>query len=87
MTMARLVAASNPRARPATSKLTASRLRSHSHGPGSVSSKSLMSKTSRRSAEEKKPKFMRCASPQSCAVKPETGVAARSEAMIAAPPR
>ena len=35
----------------AISMLTARRLTSHSHGPGSVSSKSLMSKTSRRSGE------------------------------------
>ena len=32
-------------------KLAVSRFRSHSHGPGNVSSKSLMSKTSRRSGE------------------------------------
>ena len=38
--------AANPLARAAISRLVASRLTSHSHGPGSVSSKSLMSKTS-----------------------------------------
>ena len=39
------------RSRPAISKLAASRFRSHSNGPGSVSSKSLRSKTSVRSGE------------------------------------
>ena len=52
------------------SMLTARRLTSHSHGPGSVSSKSLMSNTSWRSGEAKTPKFERCASPQHCTVKP-----------------
>ena len=37
----------------------------HSKGPGSVSSKSLTSNTSRRSGEVNAPKFDRCASPQS----------------------
>ena len=36
----------NPRSRPRISKLAASRFTSHSHGPGSVSSKSLMSNIS-----------------------------------------
>ena len=40
-----------PLSRAAISMLTARRLTSHSHGPGSVSSKSLMSNTSRRSGE------------------------------------
>ncbi len=35
----------NPLSRPATARLAASRLTSHSNGPGSVSSKSLTSKT------------------------------------------
>ena len=39
------------RSRPAISKLAASRFRSHSNGPGNVSSKSLRSKTSARSGE------------------------------------
>src|SRR5258707_5971815 len=39
--------------------------RSHSHGPGSVSSKSFTSKTRLRSADPKTPKFDRCASPRS----------------------
>ena len=42
-TIPRRAAGSNPRSRPAISKLAASRLTSHSQGPGSVSSKSLMS--------------------------------------------
>ena len=46
--------------------LTASRLTSHSHGPGSVSSKSLTSNIKRRSGEANTPKFDRCASPQHC---------------------
>ncbi len=33
------------------------------------------------------PKFDRCASPQSWTVNPVRGVAARSDAMISAPPR
>ena len=40
-----------PLSRPAIAKLAASRFTSHSHGPGSVSSKSFMSNTSRRSGE------------------------------------
>ncbi len=59
----------NPRSRPAISMLAASRFTSHSHGPGSVSSKSLTSNTSRRSGVPKTPKFERCASPQSCTSK------------------
>jgi hypothetical protein len=39
----------NPWSRPATAKLAARRLRSHSNGPGSVSSKSFKLKTRRRS--------------------------------------
>ena len=63
-----------PLLRAQISMLTASRLTSHSHGPGSVSSKSLMSKTSRRSGEAKTPKFDRCASPQHWTRNPERGV-------------
>ena len=87
MTMDRRVGAAYPWSRAAISKLAARRLTSHSHGPGSVSSKSLMSKTSRRSGDWKRPKFMRWASPQSWAVRPESGVPARSDAMSRAPPR
>ena len=69
------------------STLVAMRLTSHSHGPGSVSSKSLTSKTSVRSGAANAPKFEMWASPQICARRPERGVTARSAAMIAAPPR
>ena len=56
--------------RAATIMLAASRLTSHSHGPGSVSSKSLTSNTRFRSGEANAPKFERCASPQHCTVRP-----------------
>ena len=69
------------------SKLAARRLTSHSHGPGRVSSKSLMSKIIWRSGVPKRPKFDRWASPHSCTVTPDTGVPARSDAMIRAAPR
>ena len=87
MTIDRRSREPNPRSRPATSKLAARRFTSHSHGPGSVSSKSLMSNISLRSGEPNTPKFDRWASPQSCTLIPERGVAARSAAMISAPPR
>ena len=64
----------NPLSRPATAKLAASRLTSHSNGPGRVSSKSLTSKTSRRSGEANAPKLDRCASPHSCTRSPDEGV-------------
>ena len=48
-----------PLSRPATTRLAARRLTSHSKGPGSVSSKSLTSNTSRRPGEAKPPKFAR----------------------------
>ena len=87
-TIARRSLARRTRGRaPAITMLAASRFTSHSHGPGRVSSKSLMSKTSRRSGEAKPPKFARCASPHSWASSPESGVGARSAAMIAAAPR
>ncbi len=76
-----------PLLRPAIDRLAASRLTSHSHGPGSVSSKSLMSNTSSRSGEPNRPKFDRWASPQTWVVIPDRGVAARSAAMITAAPR
>ena len=76
-----------PLARPAMTKLADSRLTSHSHGPGSVSSKSLMSNISRRSGEASSRKFNRWASPQSWVLMPERGVSARSAAMMAAAPR
>ena len=87
ITTARRSAGEKPRSRPRISRLAASRLTSHSHGPGSVSSKSLMSKSMRRSGVPKRPKFDRCASPHSCTVTPDTGVGARSAAMIVAAPR
>ena len=76
-----------PLSRAAISMLTANRLTSHSHGPGSASSKSLRSNTSRRSGDPNTPKFDRCASPQHCTVSPDRGVAPRSWAMIRAAPR
>ena len=60
-------------ARAAISKLAARRFTSHSHGPGSVSSKSLTSNTIVRSGAAKPPKLTRCASPQIWARKPEVG--------------
>ena len=45
--------------RPAMAKLAASRFTSHSHGPAWVSSKSLIPKTSCRSGEANRPKFIR----------------------------
>ena len=77
----------NPLSRPAMAKLAASRLTSHSHGPGQVSSKSLMPNSSRRSGDANTPKFIRWASPQTCVVIPDRGVPARSAAMISAAPR
>ena len=77
----------NPLSRPATARLAASRLTSHSNGPGRVSSKSLTSKTSRRSGDANAPKFDRCASPHSCTRSPEAGVPARSAAIGSAAPR
>ncbi len=76
-----------PLFRAAIVKLAANRFTSYSNGPGSVSSKSFRSNSSRRSGEAKNPKFDRCASPQSCTVRPAVGVAARSVPMIFAAPR
>ena len=73
--------ASKPRSRPATAKLATSRFTSHSNGPGSVSSKSLMLNISRRSGPANAPKFDRCASPQSCTSSPVRGAPARSAAI------
>ena len=67
--------------------LAASRLTSHSHGPGRVSSKSLASNTSARSGEANRPKFDRWASPQICTWMSVTGAFARSKAMTAGVPR
>jgi hypothetical protein len=79
--------AENPLSRPAMAKLAASRFTSHSHGPGSVSSKSLSPNSMRRSGVPKTPKFIRWASPHTCVVMPERGVPARSDAMMSAAPR
>ena len=76
-----------PKLSPGTIRLAASRLRSHSHGPGSVSSKSLMSNRRSRSGEANRPKFDRWASPQAWTVRPLTGVCARSTAIGSAAPR
>ncbi len=76
-----------PFARAAVTKPAASRLTSHSNGPGSVSSKSLMSKTRRRSGEASSRKFSGWASPQSCTSSPVLGRGRRSAAMSAAAPR
>ena len=86
-TTSRLSAAEWPSSRPATSKLAARRLTSHSHGPGSVSSKSLMSKSIWRSGDANRPKLERCASPHSCTVRPVRGKGAKSAAISAAEPR
>jgi len=67
--------------------LPARRFTSHSQGAGIVSSKSLMSKISRRSGVAKPPKLSRWASPQAWTRRPVVGVWARSLAMIAAAPR
>ena len=79
--------AENPLSRPATAKLAASRLTSHSNGPGKVSSKSLTSKTRFRSGEPNAPKLDKCASPHNCTLSPDTGVVARSAAIGNAAPR
>ena len=56
-------------------------------GPGSVSSKSLMSNTKRRSGEAYAPKLDRCASPHSWVCRPGVRVVWRSAAMTSAAPR
>jgi hypothetical protein len=67
--------------------LATSRLTSHSQGPGSVSSKSLTSKTRFLSGDAYRPKFETCASPHNCAVSPVSGADAKSEAISRAAPR
>ena len=83
----RLSVGEKPLLRPAMVKLAAMRFTSYSNGPGSVSSKSFRSNTSVRSGDANKPKFERCASPQSWAINPARGVSFRSAAMIFAAPR
>ena len=83
----RASAAVKPFARAAITTLAASRLTSHSHGPGSVSSKSFESKTSVRSGEANRPKFERWASPLAWTMMSLRGVVDRSRAMTAGAPR
>ena len=68
-------------------RLAASRLMSHSQGPGRVSSKSLTSKTMPRSGVAYIPKLEAWASPHACTISPEAGEPARSAAITAAAPR
>ncbi len=77
----------SPFARAAVTNPDANRFTSHSNGPCRVSSKSLMSKTRRRSGEASSRKFSGWASPQSCTRSPVSGNGPRSAAMIAAAPR
>jgi len=77
----------SPLSRLATTKLAASRFTSHSHGAGSVSSRSLMEKITFRSGVANPPKLERCASPQHWTRMPEIGVEARSAAIAIAEPR
>ena len=83
----RMSAAAKPLSRPATTRLATRRLTSHSNGPGSVSSKSLTSNTSRRSGDPNAPKLDRCASPHSWTRNPGEGTVARSAAIGRAAPR
>ena len=76
-----------PFARRQISTDTASRFTSHSHGPVAVSSKSLMSNTSRSLGERNMPKLPICASPTAWTGMPVVGVCARSFAMMSAVPR
>src|SRR5882672_4240154 len=69
----------------ARTKLAARRLRSHSHGATAVSSKSLMSNTSRRSGVARPPKLSRWQSPHAWTCKPVAGMPARSSVITAAP--
>ena len=73
MTTLRRSLALNPLSRVATAKLAARRFTSHSKGPGRVSSKSLRSKTIRRSGDANTPKLLRCASPHSWTPSPARG--------------
>lgn len=67
--------------------LVASRLVSHSNGPGRVSSKSRASNNSCHSDDAHNPKFRMCASPHISTVGPKCADIARSAAMTAAAPR
>jgi hypothetical protein len=87
MTASLATASLRPLSRHATTKLAERRLRSHSHGAGSVSSRSLMEKMIFRSGVAKPPKLHRCASPQHWTRMPVVGVTARSVAIVSAAPR
>ena len=87
MAAARFWAGLKPLARPAMTMLAASRLTSHSQGPGRVSSKSLASKTIVRSGDAKSPKLERWASPLAWTMMSERGVDERSNAITAGVPR
>ena len=76
-----------PSSRDARTTLAARRLTSHSHGAGSVSSKSLMSNSSCRSGLAKPPKFATWQSPHACTRIPVAGVLDKSHAITAAEPR
>src|ERR1019366_3911915 len=77
----------HPFSRAATTRLAASRLTSHSNGPGRVSSKSRKSNIRFRSGVAHRPKFKTWASPQSYTIRPLLAREARSRAMTAAAPR
>ena len=76
-----------PRWRAATTTLAASRLTSHSNGPGRVSSKSLMSKMRRRSGAVKAAEVREVRVAAELDREAGVGAAPRSAAMIAAAPR
>src|SRR3984957_8020555 len=76
-----------PDSRPARMKLVANRFTSHSKGPRIVSSKSLMSKTSRPSGATYAPSLRTWASPHSWVKMPVWGSTARSAAMTGTAPR
>jgi len=73
--------------REASTTLAARRLTSHSHGAGSVSSKSLISNSSRRSGLANPPKFAAWQSPHAWTRMRVAGLFARSKAISAAEPR
>ena len=79
---------SAPKNLPLATILATSLFRSHSQGPGNVSSKSFIPKIRLRSAEANTPKFATCMSPHACTWIPDVSpFAFRSAAMIAAAPR
>src|SRR5450432_616939 len=68
-------------------RLVPNRFKSHSHGARIVSSKSLISKTSRPSVPANAPRFRTCASPQICTVIPLDRIVPRSAAITGTFPR